>query len=113
MTKPFDYDELLARLRAIVRRGQSVKGETFSLRDLEIRFEARKAFWKNEEIHLSSLEFDLLSYLVRNRGKTVSKEELLEKVWGEYDAFSMSRTVDVYVGYLRKKFGKDLIETVR
>lgn len=56
---------------------------------------------------------NLLVYLVRNRGKIVSKEELSEKVWGEYDPFTMSRTVDVYIGYLRKKLSKELIETIR
>lgn len=113
MTKPFDYDELYARLTAIVRRGGSAKGSKALAKGLEIRFDERKVFKGGIEIRLSALEFNLLSYLVRHKGKTVSKEELMEKVWGEYDAFESSRTVDVYVGYLRKKLGKDLVETVR
>ncbi len=52
---------------------------------------------------MSTLEMNLLIYLVQHTGKVISKEELLEKVWGEYDAFDMSRTIDVYVGYIRKK----------
>jgi DNA-binding response OmpR family regulator len=62
---------------------------------------------------MSQLEFDLLLYLSQNKWKTVSKEELLEKVWWEYDAFNMTRTVDVYIWYVRKKLGKDVILTKR
>ena len=58
---------------------------------------------------MSLLETNLLIYLAQNKGKVISKEELLEKVWGEYDAFHMSRTVDVHIGYLRKKLHKKLI----
>lgn len=113
MTKPFDYDELSARLAAIVRRGNSAKGAVIKIKGLEIRFDERKVLKDGNEIRLSALEFNLFTYLVRHKGKTISKEELMEKVWGEYDAFETSRTVDVYVGYLRKKLGKDLVETVR
>jgi DNA-binding response OmpR family regulator len=54
-----------------------------------------------------------LKYLLQNEGKIISKEELFERVWGEYDMFKMGKTVDVYIGYLRKKLGADLIETVK
>jgi DNA-binding response OmpR family regulator len=67
----------------------------------------------NKEIHLSKLEFNLLIYLVKHKWKILSKELLLDKVWGEYDEFGQSRTVDVYIWYLRKKLGKNLIKTVR
>ncbi len=113
LTKPFDYDELLARIHALVRRNFTVKSDAIKIDDIEIALDAKKVTQNWKEVHMSSLEVDLLIYLVRNRGKIISKEELLEKVWGEYDAFSVSRTVDVYVGYLRKKLGKEIIETVR
>lgn len=113
LTKPFDYDELLMRIHALVRRGFAVKSEQIILGDIIVELDAKKVFLHQKEIRLSTLEMNLLVYLMRNKGKIISKEELLEKVWGEYDAFNMSRTVDVYVGYLRKKLWKDLIETVR
>lgn len=57
-----------------------------------------------EEIHLSHLEFELLKYFAQNKGKVISRQELYEKVWGEFDGdFMFSKTVDVYIGYLRKK----------
>jgi len=113
LTKPFDYDELLMRIHALVRRSFTVKSSKIAIGDLEIELESKKVSRDGQEIHLSSLEMSLLIYLIRNRGKILSKEELQEKVWGVYDAFSMSRTVDVYVGYLRKKLGKELVETIR
>lgn len=113
LTKPFDYDELVMRIRALVRRNYSIKSASITIGDIEILLDAKKVYQKEQEIHLSSLEIDLLVYLVRNRGKIISKEELLDKVWWEYDEFNMSRTVDVYIWYLRKKLWKELIETAR
>lgn len=113
LTKPFDYDELVMRIRALVRRNYSIKSASITIGDIEILLDAKKVYQKEREIHLSSLEIDLLVHLVRNRGKIISKEELLDKVWWEYDEFNMSRTVDVYIWYLRKKLWKELIETAR
>ncbi len=113
LTKPFDYEELIVRLHTLIRRNQSVKSEFISLKDLEIHCDTKTVKQNGKKIVLSATEFDLLCYLSKNKGKIISKEELLEKVWGEYDAFSASRTLDVYVWYLRKKLGKDIIETKR
>lgn len=113
LTKPFDYDELVMRIRALVRRNYAIKSGTVVLGNIEIQIDTKKVYKNKNEIHLSVLEINLLMYLVQNKGKVITKEELLEKVWWEYDAFSMSRTVDVYIGYIRKKLGKDIIETVR
>ena len=67
---------------------------------------------KNNELHLSHLEFELLKYFAQNKGKIIDRKELYEKVWGEFEGdFMFSKTVDVYIGYLRKKPGHDLIET--
>ena len=113
LTKPFDYEELLVRLHTLIRRNQSVKSEHISVWNLSIQCDTKTVIQDGEKKDLSTTEFDLLCYLSKNKWKIISKEELLEKVWWEYDAFSASRTLDVYVGYLRKKLGKDVIETKR
>lgn len=69
--------------------------------------------YDNEVVDLSKMEFKLLVFLVQNQGKVLSKETIMERVWGEVDLFKESRSVDIYVGYLRKKFSQNLIETVR
>lgn len=83
------------------------------MNDIEVNTAKKEVISKGNVIHLSKLEYDLFIYLISYKGKMVTKKELLEKVWGEYDDFFPSRTVDIYVGYLRKKLGKDLIQTVR
>ncbi len=113
LTKPFDYEELLMRIHALIRRNFTVKSNKINIWDIELNIADKKVSLQWEEVHLSNLEIDLIIYLVQNKWKVISKEELLEKVWWEYDAYSMSRTVDVYIWYLRKKLGKDLIETIR
>ncbi len=113
LTKPFDYEELLVRLHTLIRRNQSVKTEQITVGRIEINCETKSVTQDGKKRDLSTTEFDLLCYLARHKGKIISKEELLEKVWGEYDAFSASRTLDVYVWYLRKKLGKEVIETKR
>ena len=113
MVKPFDYNELIARLEALTRRNMQQKGEKVQVWDVTIHTQNHQVFLSNIEIHLSKLEYELFLYMARNIGRTLSKQELLEKVWGEYDAFEESRTVDIHIGYLRKKLGSDIIETVR
>lgn len=113
LTKPFDYEELIARLNSLVRRDYSQKSENIKIWELEINTNNNLVLYKNIEIKLSKLEYDLLLYLSHNKWKIVSKEELIEKVWWEYDAFSNSRTVDVYIWYLRKKITKGLVKTKR
>ncbi len=114
LTKPFDYEELLARLNSLVRRHLSVKSEKICLWDgIEINVSTKEVFYKWELVELSKLEFKLLTYLAKNKWNTITKEELLEKVWWEFDSFSNSRNVDVYVWYLRKKLWKDVVKTKR
>ena len=113
LTKPFDYEELILRINALVRRNFTVKSENIILWDIEIHIDSKKIIKSWKEIHLSQLEYELLLYLIHNKTKIITKKKLLEKVWWEYDDFSQSRTVDVYVWYLRKKLWKEVIETVR
>lgn len=113
LTKPFHYEELLLRIQALVRRNHTVKWENLVVWNIEINTSKKEVQLEKQKVHLSKLEYDLLVYLANYKWKMVSKEELLQKVWWEYDDFFPSRTVDIYVGYLRKKLGKDLIQTVR
>lgn len=114
LVKPFDYDILVARLEALTRRNLKNKS-TSALKiwnytlDLE-KIEVTSSKW--ETIHLSHLEFELLKYFAQNKNKAIDRKELYEKVWGEFEGdFMFSKTVDVYIGYLRKKLGRDIVET--
>ncbi|MFA5917734.1 MAG: response regulator transcription factor [Candidatus Gracilibacteria bacterium] len=111
ISKPFDYEVLLARIQAVLRKNALNKNEIIKIGDLEIDLIKRKIINKKKEIILSSLEFDLLNFMIRNRGKILTRNEIYENVWGEFDNYMFSRVVDIYIGYLRKKIGKDVIKT--
>jgi DNA-binding response OmpR family regulator len=113
LPKPFDYDILVARLEALTRRGLKNKSTTIlQIWAYTIDLEKIEVTKGKERIHLSHLEFDLLVYFAKNKEKIIDRQELYEKVWWEFEGdFMFSKTVDVYIGYLRKKLGKDLIET--
>ncbi len=108
--KPFEPAELLARIENILKRHQKEE-DTLKIRDIEIDFKARRVFFKENEIVLTQLEFDLLSMLARRRNIAVSRDELLNTVWG-YNYLGETRTVDVHVQRLRAKIGPEYIETV-
>jgi two-component system, OmpR family, response regulator len=116
LTKPFSFDELLARLRAIARRGPIERPTVIEVGDLKLDPAAHRAWRGDTELDLSTREFALLELFMRNAGQTLSRLQLLEGAWDM--AFeSRSNVVDVYVRYLREKidrpFGRDSIETVR
>jgi len=112
MVKPFDYDELLARIHSLTRRNLKNKSTTqITIHAYIIDLEKKIVTGEDWEVKLSHLEFDLFLYFAQNKGKVLSRQEIYEKVWGEYDEFNMGKTVDVYIWYLRKKFGKQMIET--
>jgi len=113
MTKPFDYEEFYTRLKVMIRRDHSLKGEEMNIWNICIKLNEMKVTQEWNEVPLSKLEFDLLVYFAQNQWRVLTKEELTEKVWGEIDLFEQSRSLDVYVWYLRKKFWKDIIETIR
>ncbi|MDD5770052.1 MAG: response regulator transcription factor [Candidatus Gracilibacteria bacterium] len=115
MTKPFDFEELLARLHTLNRRNLKNKSNIINFgKDFIMDIEKTEVRKNNDLIKLSNLEFNLLKYLIQNTSKTISRQELYQKVWGEFDGDIMfSKTVDVYIGYLRKKVGFDMIQTVK
>ena len=112
--KPFSPRELVARINAILRRMERAKDQPIlALGDIEVRTDAREVRVNGEPIVLRGKEFDLLCYLVENRGVVVSRERLLEQVWGMTFAGG-TRTVDMHVAQVRRKLDRPgMIETVR
>jgi len=103
LVKPFETLELLARVEALLRRAQpDTEGGTFTFGDVRIDFRRMELTRGGEPVELSALEFRLLRFLVEHRGEVLSRERLLDEVWG-YDADVYSRTVDQHVATLRKK----------
>lgn len=113
LIKPFEYDELVARMHALIRRNLKNKSTTsITVWDVSIFIENGEVFQNKKEIPLSRKEFKLLKYLAQNRGNIVSKENIYERVWGESENdFTAGKTLEVYIGYLRKKLGKEFIQT--
>ncbi|NIH84356.1 response regulator transcription factor [Amycolatopsis granulosa] len=112
LTKPFSYVVLLARLRALLRRGAPERPAVLTLADLRLDPAARTVHRGDREIELTAREFGLLEFLLRRRGEALSKREILTHVWdAHYDGDE--NIVEVYVGYLRRKIGPDLIQTLR
>ena len=116
MTKPFSPRELVARIRAAIRRLRIDEGDDktddLEFKDLAIHTASRTVTVQNHPVELTKTEFDLLEVLARNSGIVMSRENLLEKVWG-FDYSGGTRMVDVHIGNLRKKIGLDWIETIR
>ena len=106
VTKPFSIRELLARVRAILRRTEGAKKRLARYRfaDVELDFETYRAKKGDEPLDLSPREFELLRYLIERKGETVSREKLLEDVWG-YESYPSTRTVDTHIAKLRAKIG--------
>jgi DNA-binding response OmpR family regulator len=106
VTKPFSVRELLARVRAILRRAEGTKKrlQRYRFSDVELDFEAYKATRGGAPLDLSPREFELLRYLIERKGETVSRDKLLEDVWG-YESYPSTRTVDTHIAKLRSKIG--------
>jgi two-component system OmpR family response regulator len=111
LVKPFDFGELLARLRALLRRGPVERPMIVAIGDLRIDSATRIVTRGGEEVELTAREYDVLAFLARQPGRVVSRSELLDEIWDDYDG--SPNIIDVYVGYLRKKLGRALIRTVR
>ncbi len=106
VTKPFSIRELLARVRAILRRTEGKKKRLgrYQFSDLELDFEAYRATKGGQPLDLSPREFELLRYLIERKGETVTRDRLLEDVWG-YESYPSTRTVDTHIAKLRAKIG--------
>jgi two-component system OmpR family response regulator len=116
LVKPFSFAELLARLRALARRGTGRRPAVLEVGELRLDPAARRVWRAEEEVALSAKEFALLEVFMRRPGEVLSRYELLEHAW-DYDYENRSNVIDVYVGYLRRKLGdpggERTIETVR
>ncbi len=112
LTKPFSYVVLLARLRALLRRGAPERPAVLSAGDLRLDPATRQVTRAGTGITLTAREYALLEYLIRRVGEVVSKTELLDHVWDATDDTDPN-VVEVYVGYLRRKIGRGALETVR
>lgn len=116
LTKPFALDELLARVRALLRRPQTSVETVLRVADLSLDLNTHEVLRNNQKIELTNKEFSLLEYLVRNAGRPVSKEQIIAHVW-DYDADILPNNIEVYISYLREKVDKPfkdkLIKTVR
>lgn len=112
LTKPFSFSELLARVRARLRTANQIRSDVVAAGNLVLDLGARTVSIEERTLGLSAREFSLLEVLVRNPKRVLSREQLLDQVWG-YDFDGSSNVVEVYVGQLRRKIGGDRIETVR
>ncbi|MBA3757684.1 response regulator transcription factor [Candidatus Saccharibacteria bacterium] len=117
LVKPFSFDELLARIRALLRRSPSTSGTVLRVADLSLDTVTYEVSRADKLIELSGKEFALLEYLMRNAGRILSKNTLISHVW-DFDADVLPNTVEVYIGYLRNKIDKPfdappLIQTQR
>lgn len=116
LVKPFSFEELLARVRALMRRPAATAGEVLKVADLSlnpVRYEVKRG---GKTLNLSAKEFALLEYMMRNPGRVLTKENIISHVW-DFDADVLPNTVEVYIGYLRNKidkpFRRQLIHTHR
>ena len=118
VTKPFSLEEVVARLRALMRRAGAVSRQAESVLtvgDLTLDEDSHEVFRGNEEIHLTATEFELLRFLMRNPRRVLSKPQILDRVWN-YDFGGQANVVELYISYLRKKIdaGRDpMIHTMR
>lgn len=118
LAKPFSFDELLARIKALGRRSRNTSSEVITIGDLQLDTNTFVVKRANQQIELSKKEFLLLEFLMKNKNKTVTKDQIINKVW-EFDTDILPNTVEVFIGYLRNKVDKPfkksglLIKTVR
>ncbi len=118
LTKPFSPRELIARIKAVLRRLQNTRNlgdsnSSFVFSHIHIDSSARRVWVDEQSIDLTAVEFDLLVALAQHQGMVLTREQLLEKAWG-YDYFGDTRVVDVHIGHVRQKLGEDrFIETIR
>lgn len=111
LTKPFSVLELAARIRSLLRRSKQ-EDHVIHSNDLMIDLDQRIVQIKDQKIELTFKEFELLKYLVKNEGRALPREELINKIWG-YDFIGESRTLDVHINSLRKKLGSEYAQCIQ
>lgn len=111
LVKPFDLEELLARIKVLTKRFWN--NDLFEIWDLKIDLEAKKVLKNNKEIKLTIKEFNILEMLLNNIWIAISRTEIIEEIWWWDSLFEWDWKLDVYISGIRKKLGKDLIETVK
>ncbi len=114
LTKPFSPKELMARIKAILKRTNTISDETFIYKGIKVDFKGRVLYIDDKAVDITPKEFDILAYFIKNPNTAITREQLLNKVWG-YDYFGDERTIDTHIKILRNNMGKyrDLIVTVR
>ena len=116
LPKPFSFDELLARIRALLRRPAAGAGTTYTIGDVTINSISKSVDKAGKSVHLTAKEFQLLEYLAARKGEVLSKDQLLDHVWAD-DARVQHNTVETFVANLRKKVdkpgGENIVKTVR
>lgn len=114
LTKPFSFDELLARVRALLRRPKAHSGNILLADQLKLNIIAKSVEYQQQPVHLTAQEFRLLEYLLRHRGEVLSKDRLLDHVWAD-EARVQHNTVETFIANVRKKIGPGdkVIKTVR
>ena len=116
LVKPFAFDELLARIRVLLRRNTDNASNIFTLSNLTVNCNSHEVFRDNTSIKLSTREFTILEYMIRNKEKVLSREKIEQHIW-DYNYEGGTNVVDVYIRYLRKKiddnFSPKLIHTIR
>ena len=111
LVKPFDFSELLSRIKAIYRRKNNLTSNKIIYWDLIIDIEKKEVFKNKEKIDLSNIEYKLLEFFLQNKWKILDRAKIYEEVWWEFDSHMFSRSVDVYISNLRKKLWQDFIKT--
>ncbi|HEY8999494.1 MAG TPA: response regulator transcription factor [Candidatus Saccharimonadales bacterium] len=112
LSKPFAFDELLARTRALLRRPKAHTGTTLRVGNITLDSVAKTVTRKGTPVHLTAKEFQLVEYLMHHKGEVLSKDQLLDHVWAD-ETRVQHNTVETFVANVRKKIGEDAIETVR
>jgi len=112
LVKPFSFEELVARVKALSRRPNEIRNEIIKIKDLQIDTKNQEVKKDRNLIQLSKKEYQLLEYLMRNKGKIISKDNIISHIW-DYEAEILPNTVEVFVKYLRNKIGNNMIKTIR
>ena len=112
LSKPFSFDELLARVRALLRRPQEHNGNTLESGSLKMDIVGKTVSLGDAVVHLTAKEFQLVEYLLRHKGEVISKDQILDHVWSDEERVQHN-TVETFVANVRKKIGNHIIQTVR